>query len=123
MSPRSWFIMILSSDLAGAHPRRRRCYSVAPGRRPHPEGRSAAEDGEAVAGAEWVARPPPQAGVSFGNRGLSLFIFILIQWEFPRLCRGGSRSLTFQGVVSGHPSMKLPFVSRQSTSTMEVDRK
>jgi hypothetical protein len=25
---------------------------------------------------------------------------ILIQWEFPRLCRGGSSSLTFAGV---HP--------------------
>ena len=24
----------------------------------------------------------------------------LISWEFPRLCRGGSRSLTFSGVVS-----------------------
>jgi hypothetical protein len=43
----------------------------------------------------------------------------LILWEFPRLCRGGSRSLTFQGVVSGHPSMKLRFVSRQSTRIME----
>ena len=43
----------------------------------------------------------------------------LIPGEFPRLCRGGSRSLTFQGVVSGHPSMKLRFVSRQSTRTME----
>jgi len=43
----------------------------------------------------------------------------LIQWEFPRLCRGGSRSLTFPGVVSGHPLMKLRFVSRQSTRTME----
>jgi hypothetical protein len=44
---------------------------------------------------------------------------LLIHWEFPRLCRGGSRSLTFQGVVSGHPSMKLRFVSRQSTRIME----
>ena len=43
----------------------------------------------------------------------------LIPWEFPRLCRGGSRSLTFPGVVSGHPWMKLRFVSRQSTRTME----
>src|SRR5258708_21658402 len=25
---------------------------------------------------------------------------VLISWEFPRLCRGGSRSLTFSGVVS-----------------------
>ena len=24
--------------------------------------------------------------------------FFLISWEFPRLCRGGSRSLTFAGV-------------------------
>jgi hypothetical protein len=39
----------------------------------------------------------------------------LIQWEFPRLCRGGSRSLTFPGVVPGFPSMKLRIVSRQST--------
>ena len=46
----------------------------------------------------------------------------LIPWEFPRLCRGGSRSLTFPGVVSGHPSMKLRFVSRQSTRTMEFHR-
>jgi type II secretory pathway predicted ATPase ExeA len=44
---------------------------------------------------------------------------LLIQWEFPRLCRGGSSSLTFPGVFSGHPSMKLRFVSRQSTRTME----
>src|SRR4051794_24891038 len=43
---------------------------------------------------------------------------LLIQWEFPRLCRGSNRSLTFPGVVSGHPSMKLRFVSRQSTRTM-----
>jgi hypothetical protein len=43
----------------------------------------------------------------------------LIHWEFPRLCRGGSRSLTFPGVVSGHPSMKLQPVSRQSARTME----
>jgi hypothetical protein len=64
--------MILSSDLAEAHPRRRRGYSVAPGRRPHPKGRSAAEDGEAVAEGERAARPPQQAGVSFGGRGLSL---------------------------------------------------
>ena len=26
---------------------------------------------------------------------------MLIQWEIPRLCRGGSRSLTFPGVVPG----------------------
>jgi hypothetical protein len=45
--------------------------------------------------------------------------YALIHWEFPRLCRGGSRSLTFPGVVSGHPSMKLQPVSRQSTRTME----
>ena len=46
----------------------------------------------------------------------------LIPWEFPRLCRGGSRSLTFPGVVSGDPSMKLRFVSRQSTRTKEFHR-
>src|SRR5664279_3247638 len=41
----------------------------------------------------------------------------LIPWEFPRLCRGGSRSLTFSGVVPGCPSTKLRLVSRQSTRT------
>ena len=46
----------------------------------------------------------------------------LIPWEFPRLCRGGSRSLTFPGVFSGHPSMKLRFVSCQSTRAMEFDQ-
>jgi hypothetical protein len=60
--------------------------------------------------------------------GLGFYLFLvhvssarhpLIPREFPRLCRGGSKSLTFQGVVSGHPSMKLRFVSRQSTRTME----
>jgi hypothetical protein len=29
---------------------------------------------------------------------------ILIHWEFPRLCRGGSRSLTFPGVCPGFPT-------------------
>jgi hypothetical protein len=38
-------------------------------------------------------------------------------WEFPRLCRGGSRSLTFAGVVVGCPPTKLWIVSRQSTRT------
>ena len=52
----------------------------------------------------------------------SAFYSPLIPWEFPRLCRGGSRSLTFPGVVSSHPSMKLRFVSRQSTRTMEFHR-
>jgi hypothetical protein len=28
----------------------------------------------------------------------------LIHWEFPRLCRGGSRSLTFPGVCPGFPT-------------------
>ena len=65
-------MILLSSDLAGVHPRWRRGCSAAPGRHPHPKGRSAAEDGEAVAEGERAARPPPQAGVSFGNRGLSL---------------------------------------------------
>ena len=44
-------------------------------------------------------------------------IALLIHWEFPRLCRGGSRSLTFAGVCLGHPLMKLRIVSRQSTRT------
>ena len=43
----------------------------------------------------------------------------LIHWEFLSALPGGSRSSTFQGVVSGHPSMRLRFVSRHSTRTME----
>jgi len=31
----------------------------------------------------------------------------LMHWESPRLCRGGSRSLTFPEVVPGYPLMKL----------------
>ena len=46
----------------------------------------------------------------------------LIHFEFPRLCRGGSRSLTFPGVFPGFPSMKLQIVSRQSTRMMEFHR-
>jgi putative transposase len=34
-------------------------------------------------------------------------VMLLIQWEFPRLCRGGIQSLTFAGVVPGCPSTKL----------------
>src|SRR4051794_15923725 len=37
------------------------------------------------------------------------------KWELPRLCRGGSRSLTFSGVVPGCPPTNLRIVSRQST--------
>jgi predicted nuclease of predicted toxin-antitoxin system len=45
------------------------------------------------------------------------FSAIEYKWEFPRLCRGGSRSLTFSGVVPGCPPTKLRIVSRQSTRT------
>jgi hypothetical protein len=34
-------------------------------------------------------------------------ILMLITWEFPRLCRGGSRSLTYTAVVQ---SRKLAMV-------------
>ena len=40
----------------------------------------------------------------------------------PRLCRGGSRSLTFSGVVPGCPSTKLRIVSRQSTRIWSAHR-
>ena len=63
----------------------------------------------------------PKAKVQSPNK-IDTGALPLIHWEFPRLCRGGSRSLTFQGVVFGHPSMKLRFVSRQSTRTMEFHR-
>jgi hypothetical protein len=34
--------------------------------------------------------------------------------EFPRLCRGGSKSLTYPAVDTAAPSMKLGIVSRQA---------
>src|ERR1700738_821336 len=34
------------------------------------------------------------------------------QWEFPRLCRGGSKSLTYPAVDTAAPSTKLRMVSR-----------
>src|ERR1700736_5657899 len=36
------------------------------------------------------------------------------QWEFPRLCRGGSKSLTYPGVDTAAPSTKLRIASRQA---------
>ena len=39
----------------------------------------------------------------------------LVQWEIPRLCRGGSRSLTFPRVGPGYPWTKLQCVSRRNT--------
>ena len=36
------------------------------------------------------------------------------QWEFPRLCRGGSKSLTYPAVDTVGPSTKLRIVSRQA---------
>ena len=36
-------------------------------------------------------------------------------WEFPRLCRGGSKSLTYPGVGGLGPSTRLQTASRQST--------
>ena len=65
----------------------------------------------------------PATGITaYLEAGDTLEYAQLIQGEFPRLCRGGSSSLTFPGVFSGHPSMKLRFVSRQSTRTMEFHR-
>ena len=40
---------------------------------------------------------------------------ILIHWEFPRLCRGGSGSLTFPGVCPGYPLRVMGFIKRTST--------
>src|ERR1700724_1072833 len=36
------------------------------------------------------------------------------QWEFPRLCRGGSKSLTYPVVDTAAPSTKLRIASRQA---------
>jgi YD repeat-containing protein len=36
------------------------------------------------------------------------------QWEFPRLCRGGSKSLTYPAVDTAAPSTKLRIVSHQA---------
>jgi hypothetical protein len=47
----------------------------------------------------WLSSKP--CDVILNERGF------LIHWEIPRLCRGGSRSLTFPGVVPGCPSTKL----------------
>jgi hypothetical protein len=43
----------------------------------------------------------------------------LIHWEFPRLCRGGSRSLTFPGVCPGYPLQVVGFIKRKSTIHLE----
>ena len=43
------------------------------------------------------------------------------QWEFPRLCRGGSKSLTYPAVDTAGLSAKLRIVSRQ-THEEECDR-
>ena len=50
--------------------RRRRFCCAAPERHPHPKGRSAAKDGEAVAGGGRAARPPSQAGAGSGRSGV-----------------------------------------------------
>jgi hypothetical protein len=36
------------------------------------------------------------------------------QWEFPRLCRGGRKSLTYPAVDTAAPSTKLRIASRQA---------
>ena len=43
------------------------------------------------------------------------------QWEFPRLCRGGSKSLTYPAVDTAGLSAKLRIVSRQAHEE-ECDR-
>jgi transposase len=43
----------------------------------------------------------------------------LKRWEFPRLCRGGSRSLTFPGVCPGYPLQAIGFIKRKSTIHLE----
>jgi hypothetical protein len=43
------------------------------------------------------------------------------QWEFPRLCRGGRKSLTYPAVDTAGLSAKLRIVSRQ-THEEECDR-
>jgi hypothetical protein len=43
------------------------------------------------------------------------------QWEFPRLCRGGSKSLTYPAVDTASLSAKLRIVSRQAHEE-ECDR-
>ena len=43
------------------------------------------------------------------------------QWEFPRLCRGGSKSLTYPAVDTAGLSAKRRIVSRQAHEE-ECDR-
>jgi hypothetical protein len=39
------------------------------------------------------------------------------QWEFPRLCRGGSKSLTYPAVDTAAPSTKLRIPQRSKPLT------
>jgi hypothetical protein len=43
------------------------------------------------------------------------------QWEFPRLCRGGSKSLTYPAVDTVGLSMKLRIVEQPSHERSFID--
>ena len=53
---------------------------------------------------------PNEVCVDFDSLGEGL-----IQWEFPRLCRGGSKSLTVPGVHPGN-SLREPRSTRKGES-------
>ena len=50
-----------------------------------------------------------------GEKENRLVFIVLIQWEFPRLCRGGSKSLTVPGVHPGN-SLREPRSTRKGES-------
>src|ERR1700720_2034113 len=64
-----------------------------------------------------VAGPGFLAGDYFGASGeatVGAGVGAKPQWEFPRLCRGGSKSLTYPAVDTAAPSTKLRIASRQA---------
>ena len=64
-------------------------------------------------------RVPPLAGPMAGSE--RAFAHLLMSWEFPRLCRGGSNSLTIPAVVPHASTEETLNVSRQSHEGSSID--
>jgi outer membrane immunogenic protein len=60
-----------------------------------------------------IVESTTKAGWSVGG-GVEQHLGAKPQWEFPRLCRGGSKSLTYPAVDTVGPSTKLRIVSSQA---------
>jgi hypothetical protein len=83
-----------------------------------------------LTGGEWIAVPadvvikaltetvlPSRGGIQEGKLQIRCYARVEVskpQWEFPRLCRGGSKSLTYPAVDTVGPSTKLRIVSSQA---------